>query len=153
MYHAFTTDMKLFSKLVERFNVPASCHIKQPETVQYRVCVFLKHWVENDVISEAAKVNIREFIRRISDHEKFGAVASSIASRLDQPKVSLSLELSLELSLSLSLLNSLSLFWFASRHRFPDPQKGFGERLQRETSQARPPKEHLLARTHLVHAR
>ena len=115
MFHAFTTDQRLFNKLIERygvnfsstsrsfiqesnrfcpvfflkirFNVPSWLPAQLQEKIQVRVCVFLKHWVENDILGEAVKNSIREFLKGVSANKKFEMISKSIEARLDQPKV------------------------------------------------------------------
>jgi len=47
-YQAFITPEKLLKKLIERYRVPSNSNIsdKTKSTIQLRVCVFLKHWIE-----------------------------------------------------------------------------------------------------------
>jgi len=49
-YGIFASHELVFSKLVERFNIPSSVtDDKTRKTIQFRVCVFLKFWIERHI--------------------------------------------------------------------------------------------------------
>ena len=45
-YQSFTTPTQLFLKLKQRFSYPPSIQVQRGASIQMRVCVVLKYWVQ-----------------------------------------------------------------------------------------------------------
>ena len=45
-YQSFTTPTQLFTKLKQRFTYPPSIQVQRGASIQMRVCVVLKYWVQ-----------------------------------------------------------------------------------------------------------
>ena len=88
MYKAFTTEDRLWQKLVERFRVPDNVPIVDKQKIQMRVCVFIKNWIEKAGadLHEKLRSTIRQFLDTEMAENGLDTFAGAIKDRLDNPR-------------------------------------------------------------------
>merc|ERR1712137_841158 len=88
MYRAFTTEERLWNKLVERFRVPATESPTTKHKIQARVCIFIKNWVQKAgaELHEKTLQTIKQFLADEVTEKSFGIMVTAINDRLDNPK-------------------------------------------------------------------
>eukprot|EP00339_Tiarina_fusa_P009922 CAMPEP_0117039822 /NCGR_PEP_ID=MMETSP0472-20121206/27916_1 /TAXON_ID=693140 ORGANISM="Tiarina fusus, Strain LIS" /NCGR_SAMPLE_ID=MMETSP0472 /ASSEMBLY_ACC=CAM_ASM_000603 /LENGTH=442 /DNA_ID=CAMNT_0004750403 /DNA_START=436 /DNA_END=1760 /DNA_ORIENTATION=+ len=88
MYRAFTTEERLWQKLVERFRVPDSFSEPMKQKIQVRVCIFVKNWVEkaSGELHEKTRRSIMEFLESDLAGPSFKLMRDAIQDRLENPK-------------------------------------------------------------------
>ena len=89
MFHGFTTEEKLWEKLLERFEVPDTIDQATKDKIRTRVCIFIKNWVEKEPLGPHVRSLIQEFVRTRMSEPQYALMAKVILGRLDNPKVSL----------------------------------------------------------------
>lgn len=89
MFRAFTTEEKLWQKLVERFNVPATEKPATKQKIQVRLCIFVKNWVDkvSADLHEKTRKMITEFLKNELADQEFKLMREAIQRLLDNPKV------------------------------------------------------------------
>jgi len=85
MLHAFASEERLWAKLQERFDVPASCDAKVRQKIQMRVCVFIKNWVDHE-LGAGTRAAIGAFAEELRAKAAFEMLAMGIQGRLAAPK-------------------------------------------------------------------
>ncbi|KAH3732796.1 Ras guanine nucleotide exchange factor [Pelomyxa schiedti] len=84
---SFTTPLKLFDKLLERYNVPP----EKPDLkkiVQMRVIIFIKHWVESqfDEFDDELLAKLNHFFDVNCVNDGWGTAVSMMKSELERKK-------------------------------------------------------------------
>lgn len=89
MFRAFTTEEKLWLKLVERFHVPESENPVTKQKIQVRLCIFVKNWVEkvSADLHENTRKMIMNFLENDLAEENFTMLRDAIKKLLENPKV------------------------------------------------------------------
>jgi hypothetical protein len=88
MFHGFTTEEKLWSKLLERFDVPNHIEAAVRDKIRTRVWIFIKNWVEKEPLGPHVCSQIEQFVRARMDEPQYALMAKVILDRLVNPKVS-----------------------------------------------------------------
>lgn len=89
MFHSFCTPTRLWQKLMQRWNAPAHVNSETRQQLSYRVCVFIKNWVDRETIEEPVKSQMEEFVaKELSNTENLQIFASAITKALSSPKAS-----------------------------------------------------------------
>ena len=86
MFHGFTTEEKLWSKLLERFEVPNHIEEAVKMKIRARVCIFVKNWVEKDLLGEHVRSLIQTFVVTRMNDPQYALMAKVILERLNNPK-------------------------------------------------------------------
>lgn len=83
-YQSFTEPWTLLEKLKQRYQVPDTIEKGKCLAIQLRVSIVLKHWVENqlDDFDEDLILNLRDFIRSLSNQEGLKKVADTLHNYL-----------------------------------------------------------------------
>eukprot|EP01113_Clastostelium_recurvatum_P051273 TRINITY_DN991_c0_g1_i9.p1 TRINITY_DN991_c0_g1~~TRINITY_DN991_c0_g1_i9.p1 ORF type:complete len:1470 (+),score=411.21 TRINITY_DN991_c0_g1_i9:4947-9356(+) len=87
-YRTFTTPWRLWTKLLERYNMPESLPEKTKQAVQARVCVVLKYWIENQFADfDSALVEVlTKFIRNRLPNDKLDTIANVLEKLIETKK-------------------------------------------------------------------
>eukprot|EP01094_Clydonella_sp_ATCC50884_P016119 TRINITY_DN2682_c0_g1_i3.p1 TRINITY_DN2682_c0_g1~~TRINITY_DN2682_c0_g1_i3.p1 ORF type:complete len:1232 (-),score=573.06 TRINITY_DN2682_c0_g1_i3:945-4640(-) len=87
MYHSFCTPVRLWSKLMQRFATPDFVPSDKKQKIWYRVCVFIKNWVDRETIEEPVKGQMEAFVaEQLAGKESLQIFASAITKALSSPK-------------------------------------------------------------------
>ena len=87
MFHGFTTEEKLWNKLLERFEVPETIEEAIKMKIRARVCIFIKNWVEKDLLSPHVRSLIQQFVTTRMTDPQYSLMSKVILDRLNNPKV------------------------------------------------------------------